>query len=348
MKEVKNKEIVIGLIVLILLCVLAIALIVTRESRNDTAKGNTVVVEEIPIDDVQAEAVQQDEPEDSIKQPEAVKEEIRNLGIKDESLVVTQEAQAEVSEGEIISAKQAGVGTEFHTEPQYREYKGDEMWQLEELYYYWMDYKLDAVNDLIRLPRVRTLTNELKGSNDFYYYGATDSKGNPNGSGLAVYADNTYYCGEWKDGKRNGKGMWLKIFPDKTGTVNGIPGVIEHMYNGTWANDYPNGEGQEHFSYDYTVADGDCIITNVIGNFKDGYYDGKLYIMTYDEKEESIDWEAEAVRGVFEYCSKTYSASGRLQVWERMKEVEDDNINFYWIFPNENQNFGIYGLKMQD
>jgi len=345
MKELKNKEIIIGLIVLIALCILAIVLILRREDRNDRAEGN-VIVEEIPIE---AEVAVEEEAEEVEPLQASVMDEIDNLAIVDEEPDAdVGNSQTVIADGEIISNKKAGVGSEYHTEPKYREYTGEEMWQLEEIYYYWMEYKLDAVNDLIRLPRVRTLTNELKGSNDFYYYGQKDSKGNPSGSGLAVYADNTYYCGDWKDGKRHGKGMMWKIFPDKTGTVNGIPGVTEHSYNGTWANDYPNGEGQEHLSYDFAIADGDCIITNVIGNFKDGYYDGDLYIMTYDPKEESIDWEAKAARGVFEYCSKTYSAKGRLQVWERMKEVEDDNDNFYWIFPEENENFGIYGLKMKE
>jgi len=347
MKELKNKEIIFGLAVLIVLCILALVLIIRRENRDDMAKGNPVIVEEIPIENEEVTVAVEEEVQKPLQA--SVTDEISNLGIKDEPPVEkTEEIQADVSKGEVISSKQVGLGSEFHTEPQYREYRGDEMWQLEEIYYYWMEYKLDAVNDLIRLPRVRTLTNELKGSNDFYYYGQKDSKGNPSGSGIAVYADNTYYCGDWKDGKRHGKGMLLKIFPDKTGIVNGIQGVTEHSYNGTWANDYPNGEGQEHLSYDYSIADGDCIITNVIGNFKDGYYNGDLYIMTYDAKEESIDWEAKATRGVFEYCSKTYSAMGRLQVWERMKEVEDDNDNFYWIFPDENRNFGIYGLKMKE
>ena len=30
-------------------------------------------------------------------------------------------------------------------------------------------------------------------------------------------------------------------------------GVIEHSYSGEWSRDLPNGQGQEHFSYDYSV-----------------------------------------------------------------------------------------------
>ena len=41
-------------------------------------------------------------------------------------------ALSEFYEGEIISKQKAGVGNEFHTEPKYREYTGEELWQLEE------------------------------------------------------------------------------------------------------------------------------------------------------------------------------------------------------------------------
>lgn len=335
MKELKNKEIIFGLMALIVLCILAIVLIVRREN-DDMSNDSPIRVEEIAIEntDVAAEA----------KKPlqAAAKDDISNLAIKEE------EVQTEVSKGEVISSKQVGESSSFHTEPKYKEYTGEEMWQLEEIYYYWMDYKLDAVDDLIHLPRVRTITNELKGSNDFYYYGSKDSKGNPSGSGLAVYADNTYYCGEWKDGKRHGKGMLWKIFPDKAGTVNGVPGVLTHSYNGVWANDYPNGEGQEHFDYDYSLIDGEYVITNVIGNFKDGYYDGELYIMTEQGENSYIEWQAEADRGVFKHCSQTPNILGKYQVWERTKLTEDDNENYRLMFDKDNKGFGIYGLKMKD
>ncbi len=337
MKELKKKEIIIGLIALIILCILAIVLIVKREN-NDVSNDSISKVEEIAIDTTDVGA------ETEAKKPlqAAAKDEIDNLAIKEE------EIQTQSSKGEVISSKRVGESSSFHTEPKYREYTGEEMWQLEEIYNYWMDYKLDAVDDLIHLPRVRTLTNELKGSNDFYYYGQTDSKGNPSGSGLAVYADNTYYCGDWKDGKRHGKGMWWKIFPDKTGTVNAVPGVMAHSYNGTWENDYPNGEGQEHFDYDYSLISGEYVITNVIGNFKDGYYDGELYIMTEQGEDSYIEWEAIADRGVFKHCSETPNILGKYQVWERTKLTQDDNENYRLMYDKDNKGFGIYGLKRKD
>ncbi len=357
MKEIKNKEIIIGLIALIVLSIVAIVLIIRRESPKD----NIPMVAEEKIEyDEQVQAAE--EPEEALaaeKAPAvadnlAIKDEAATEKVKDTETAAKQEA--EPSKKETISVTKAELAlyseTEavdkggYHTEPEFKAYIGEDMWQLEELYNYWIDYKLEAVDDLIRLPRVRTLTNELKGTNYFYYYGQTDGKGRPSGSGLAVYADNTYYCGDWKEGKRSGQGMYLKIFPDKAGTVNGISGVTEHMYNGAWVNDYPNGKGQEHYSYDYDVVDGDYLIANVIGNFSDGYYDGELYIMTTNDHEKTTDWEATAVRGVFDYCDNSISAKGKRTVWEMMKPEEDKD-PFYWLDESENTGFGIYGLKME-
>lgn len=352
MKEIKNKEIIIGLIALIVLCIVAIVLIIRRESPKDNVP---MVVEEKIEYEEGAEEEQMEALETAKAQVAA-----ENLAIMDESDVKDTEDSAKketasanketasVNKADLALYSEEEVLAEggYHTEPELKAYTGEDMWQLEELYNYWIDYKLEAVDDLIRLPRVRTLTNELEGTNYFYYYGQTDGKGRPSGSGLAVYADNTYYCGDWKEGKRSGQGMYLKIFPDKAGTINGVEGVLEHMYNGSWANDYPNGEGQEHFSFDYDVVDGDCIIANVIGNFSDGYYDGELYIMTMNDKEVPTDWEASAKRGVFDYCNKKISAKGKRTVWEKTKSNEESD-DFYWLDESENTGFGIYGLKME-
>lgn len=337
MKDLKNKEIIFGLIALIFLSILAIVLIVKRELPKEEKMDKKVLVEELQIE----EAAEQEATYRDASIADNADEQM-NIALAEE---VSKDSLA-VAEAKANLAIYPKEPSKYHTEPQYKEYTGDEMWQLEEIYAYWDEYKLEAVDDLIHLPRVRTLTNELEGTNCFYYYGGKDSKGNPNGKGLAVYEGNAYYFGEWKNGKRSGAGMYWKIYPDKTGSLNGVPGVIEHIYNGSWLNDYPNGEGQEHITYDCDIMEGDYVINNVIGNFVDGYYDGELYIMTIEGKNSTTDWEAKAERGVFDYIDKTYSASGRRKVWKLMKESEskgDDN--FAWIFEKENTEYGVYGLK---
>lgn len=339
MKELKNKEIIIGLLALIVLSIVAIVLILRREFPQEErwVKTESNEVAEANVDIEPAVAAQ-----DEVKAEDAA--DTVNLGIIEETadkpVVVSNTDKAEVA---LFAEHEVG---EYHPQPVMKKYTGDEMWQLEEIYHYWDEYKLGAVEDLIRLPRVRTLTNELSGTASFYYYGDTDSKGIPNGKGIAVYADNAYYFGGWKEGKRSGKGMYWKIYPDKTGMLNGVAGVTEHIYNGDWLNDYPNGEGQEHISYDCDVMDGEYVINNVIGNFKDGYYDGELYIMEIEDDEHTIDWEATANSGTFEYYGDTKSAMGRRKVWKRMKESDKyGEDNFAWLYEEENTGFGVYGLK---
>lgn len=81
--------------------------------------------------------------------------------------------------------------------------------QLKEMMEYWADSNQKALDDLASLDRFRAMSYSLRGSTDFYYYGDKDSNGLPSGTGIAVYADNQYYYGTWKDGKRDGKGTFI-------------------------------------------------------------------------------------------------------------------------------------------
>ena len=341
MKELKNKQIIIGLVALIVLLILAIILILRRESSTDTPKKEYVAVEELPIAD--KDAKEAENADIDLAFPEQTNNPVTTSEISVVDNLAIEPIQ-QVSGNTIYYDK----SMQYHPEPVYKEYTGEEMWQLEEIYAYWNEYKLDAVDDLIHLPRVRTITNELKGTNYFYEWGEKDSKGRPSGKGLAVYADNAYYFGEWKDGKRNGMGRYWKTFPDKTAIINGATGIMEHQYNGMWVNDYPNGEGHEHFTFDYDLASGEYAIANVIGNFKDGYYDGELYIMTVVGDDQFIEWEAKAERGSFLRVDKYDDTPGEYKVWERYYEVDDEKKNYRWMNEKENHGFGIYGLMKKD
>lgn len=337
MKQIKNKEIIIGLIALIVLLIMAIILILRRETSEETKQKEYVAVEEVPIAEKDVTMDISEASSETVNKQEAVSDIVvaENLAI---------EPLPQVSGNSI----RYDDSMQYHSNPVYKEYTGEEMWQLEEIYAYWDQYKLDAVDDLIHLPRVRTITNELKGTNYFYYCGEKDSKGNPNGKGLAVYADNAYYFGDWKNGKRSGRGMYWKTFPDKTASINGATGILEHQYSGRWSNDYPNGEGQEHFTFDYSLASGEYAIANVIGNFEDGYYDGELYIMTVVGDDQFIDWIADAERGTFLNLDKYSEDQDGKKVWRRYYTTEDENKNYRRMYDKDNKGFGIYGLKMKD
>lgn len=327
MRELKNKELIAGLIILILLSITAMVLIVKKEVKKSPDKKAQVI-----------ENVTEVSSEDSVQKNTEEKSTVEN------DTQTSTEASDSISKKNNNKMQNAQTG-EKYVPAVMKEYKG-ETWQLEELYNYWDQYQLNAVEDLIRLERVRTITDELKGTNNFYYYGSTDKNGKPDGKGLAVYANNAYYCGEWKGGLRSGEGMWLQIYPDKAATINGVKGVVEHSYNGMFLNDYPNGTGQEHFDYDMSILDRDDAYNNVIGNFKDGYYDGELYIMTINRRNSTTDWNADAKKGVYlKLEDVSISASGDEAVWENEEEDGLDQEDFLWMHPSKNGNFGIYGLK---
>lgn len=356
-KELKDKEVIIGLIIIIVLGVIALSLLIRREIQHlrkepiameersmvsdDFSQEETiedVVAIEAAVQTVEEETLQEEADTEELSEEEFVLANIR---------VVTQETGKEISEN---NKSEVGLydilGDEKYVYYSMTERKQDDG-QLKELFEYWDAYKLDAVADLVRLERLQKISEELEGTRNFYYYGSVDRLGCPSGKGLAVYADNTYYCGEWKEGLRHGKGMWLEVAIYTEDNKNYNLGVIEHSYNGQWSKDLPNGEGQEHFSYDYNVLneesmDDDKCIANVIGEFKDGYYNGEMYIMTVDVRGESTDWSGICKGGVWEPIEVGTTTDS---VWESYERDSSGNPRFHYLFPKDNKNYGIMGLK---
>lgn len=313
LRKTKNAEIVIGLIIIIILAVIALVLLVKRELSYRREK--TIVQEtEIALSHMSM-------PEEKTEEYEEI-EDIAPLPLY------------QIFGGE--KYKPASL-----TERKQEDH------QLKELFEYWDAYKLDAVEELVRLERLQAISTELAGKNKFYYYGSVDALGRPSGKGLAVYENNAYYCGEWKDGLRHGKGMWLEvaIYTEENRDKN--LGAIEHIYNGEWSRDLPNGEGHEHFSYDYSVLKEDDVknnecISNVIGGFKDGYYHGEMYVITTDATGNIKEWSATCDRGVWVPILKGNTTDA---VFEDYQKDENGNPKYHYMFPEDNKFYGVIGLK---
>lgn len=340
MKRNENFEILLALIVLIFLSMISIFLIVKKEKDSQRYDYANEINESTEEELFHLELVDTDQ-----KGNQSNKIIFNDDNENMEEVKKNDELPVELTKNDQKDSQNINTD-EFYLPSTMKQYEGEEFWQLEELFSYWNDYQLDAVDDLIHLPRVRQFTKDLRNSDNFYYYGDLNKDGMPEGRGLAVYSDDRYYCGEWSNGKRNGKGMWLQIFPDELGTVKSINAVTEHSYNGEWLNDLPNGEGQEHISYDYSAINPskEPLIANVIGGFKDGFYNENLYIMSANEDEKQIDWEAKAKKGQFVYCNEEKNILNKRAVWERMNaDAETDP--YHWIYTKNNMNHGIDGLK---
>lgn len=352
LKDIKDKEVIIGLVVIIILGAIALTLLIRREIGSRQTVVETYTEESAPVVE---EAVTTEE----MGMPSVIVEEVAPEAAE----VIEEEAEEEVSLAnvQVVTAdnsqemakeasKKTGLydvlGTQKYTPATLTDRKHEDN-QLKELYEYWDAYKLDAVADLVRLERLQKVSKELEGKNKFYYYGSVDRLGRPSGKGLAVYADNNYYFGDWKEGLRHGKGMWLEVAIYNEENKDENLGVIEHSYNGEWSKDLPNGQGQEHFSYDYNILSEESIedfrcIANVIGGFKNGYYDGEMYIMTVDDKGNSKDWNGVCEEGKWVPYQIGHTSDS---VWESYEEDEQGNHQYHYLLPKENHSYGIMGLK---
>lgn len=209
--------------------------------------------------------------------------------------------------------------------------------QLQELFRYWGDGNMDAVRDLVHLDRFETVSYSLKGSKDYYYFGDKNSSGQPNGTGVAVYANDQYYYGQWVNGMRSGEGTWISFYPSYSDNV-----VKEHLYTGQWSDDFPNGQGQEHYDYHIErMKKDDTYIQNAIGGFAGGFYNGEMYIISIEKNEKTTEWIGQCTSGIFEQVLNTMTdKKGRLAV---LSERENFDHHFY-MFEKDTKNHGVSGI----
>ncbi len=209
--------------------------------------------------------------------------------------------------------------------------------QMNEMASYWSDGNMDAVRDLAGLDRFEAMSYKLNGTKDFLYCGDVNSDGKPDGKGLACYADDQYYYGDWSNGVRSGQGTWISYYPDYNEYV-----VKEHMYTGGWLNDLPTGEGQEHIDYiqDY-MNDKDIYVQNAIGNFSNGLYNGHMYIITVNNNYETKEWYGDCENGTWKQVINTsQDKEGRSAVMDEKDNAE----NHIWLVQEKMKDNGIHGI----
>lgn len=225
----------------------------------------------------------------------------------------------------------------------YPESQEDMEQMLQGLMSYWADGNMESVDYLVRMGKYEYLSQMLNGSDDYFYVGEENADGEPNGTGIAVYANNAYYYGQFADGERSGSGFWYQIFVQDGPYSKANNGIIGHSYNGEWANDLPNGEGQEHLDID-TAYLGDRVINNVKTTFADGYYNGEIVATSLETGEGQINWTGEARYGTMVVIEGEYvkNDAGKSEV--RVLQNVDNENNYYWMLLEENCGQGITGL----
>lgn len=218
----------------------------------------------------------------------------------------------------------------------YSKVKFDKDAQLQEMMAYWEDNNQQALDDLAKLDHYIAMSWQLKGTTDFYYCGDVNGNGQPEGKGIAVYADNQYYYGDWKNGVRSGAGTWIHYHIHHTENTKDL--YTYHQYAGVWANDLPEGEGAEHYEYNLALLEERVgYDANLIGSYLQGLVHGDFYITNLYADESTKEWNASAEHGSWIYQNENKDKKGNRTVY-----VEIDNPdNYIWMHPKDNVNIGV-------
>lgn len=323
--------VLLGVIVVLLACI--IVLLILMPARRQTGRADSGTDLNQSITEYAQEQKQQDMSVDTTANAIVVspseEQEVSDKDKEENTDVETEPAAEDDDKTAIV------VDVEDESDVSYtKEYI------LNEALPYFADNNQDAIWDLAHLKRYVKLSAELEDTNSYYYQGEVDSEGQPNGKGLAIYEQNSYYYGEWSHGVRNGEGTWFRFYIQQKDKNNAMGKYIAHSYAGTWANNLPNGQGAEHYEVDISKLPAhDRILQNVVGNFTDGLYDGELYANTVDYTGNVEEWEGVASKGVFELW-RDMSAIGECSVWRK----RDDKSLCMDIDKSENKNQGIREL----
>lgn len=310
-----------GIIIVLLLCIIVLLFLSPGRRENDDTEALQQNMLDYANEQKQNDNVTTDTPSQGIIVVES--SDLPEQAETPTSVETTQIPEAEhteedyIPESDTIDKTAIVVDIEDENDVSYtKEFIMNEMMP------YFADNNLAAIWDLAHLKRYVKLSAGLKNTNTYYYQGGTDSSGRPDGIGLAIYENNTYYYGSWSHGMRSGDGRWIRFYIDEIGAKTTKKKYQSHSYSGMWSNDLPNGEGAEHYDVDVSqIAYNERVIQNVVGNFTNGLYDGDMYANTVDHLGNVEEWDAVAHQGVFELW-RDMSSIGECSVWRNKDDFE--------------------------
>lgn len=331
----KDKAVLIGVIVILLLCILLLFVFLLRSGNTNKQDSQDALQQSITD-----YAHEQKQNDNLVEKPETGAIIVDSAASSKQGESRTKEETGEADDeielvSENVDKTAIVVDIEDESDVSYTK-----EFILNEMLPYFADNNLEAVWDLAHLKRYVKLSAGLENTDTYYYLGDVDGQGLPDGIGLAIYEKNTYYYGSWSHGVRSGDGRWYRFYIDAIGQPITKKKYQAHSYSGQWANDLPNGEGAEHYDVNISqLAVRERILQNVVGNFKDGLYDGELYANTVDYTGNVEEWNGTAHNGVFDLW-RDVSAIGECSVWKK----RDDNNVYMDIDEADNKNQGIKEL----
>lgn len=125
-----------------------------------------------------------------------------------------------------------------------------------------------ALYELQESADAKDLSFSVRDGEHYIYF--PDGESNNRGIGLYTFKEcscKQWYYGEYKDGKREGTGIWYYV---SSSTEDGS--LYKEVYDGSWSGDKPNGKGRQ------LIALGDRVDTDKKFKVKNGLFYGKYKI----------------------------------------------------------------------
>lgn len=334
-----KKRLIVAIVQIGLVLVLLIITIQLTSGRGGERKGEDINRLDVAMEDA-------DEQGEMANEEELVNEEDLKEGLSDfdDKNAGEETARPDYTAGPKETARPGASSSPDPSAspvPLYQNVEFEIESQLGEIMYYWADNNMRAITELAFLEHNKAMSYSLTGSEDYYYYGDADASGVPDGQGIAVYADNRYYYGTWKDGKREGQGTFLHYHVYEMQENDDV--YSYHFYTGGWAGDRPEGSGSEHYEFNmHNLQDGIGYNSNLIGSYKNGLYHGDFFITNIYSDNNTKEWDASATEGVFQYQNDSRDKKGRRAV--QVDRADDDN--YIWMYPADNKNLGVPCLNV--
>lgn len=320
-----------GVIVVLLICILV--LLFSGTERRQKAEESAASQLQQNISDYAQQQKQEGEQYTGEKKAPIIIERKEDMEIEERE----QEKQEEAASPESADKDKTAIVVDVEDE---NDVCYSKEYILNEALPYFRDNNQEAIWDLTHLKRYVKLSEGLKGTDSYYYTGEVNADGKPQGEGLAIYEDNSYYYGHWENGLRCGDGRWFHFYIRVKDKTNKMGIYMAHSYSGGWKDDLPDGYGSEHYDVDISKLEmRERILQNVVGNFSSGLYDGELFANTVDYTGNEEEWYGTAEKGVFELF-RDVSAIGECSVWQK----KDDQNLYMDIDESENKNQGIEEL----
>lgn len=319
------------ILVTIIPFVLIILVLLVTLVLNHTGKSSSEQVQD-SIKEYADAGKQEMEPKSENKDPEVTVSEEEPTGEEEAVQTMPPSEQETPAPTPVPTKTPQPAGKEID----FSKVKYDKDAQLKEMMGYWEDNNQQALSDLAYLDRFRAMSWSLKGTTDFYYYGEKGTDGKPNGTGIAVYADNQYYYGQWKDGVRSGEGTWFHYHIPASKGAGEL--VKFHQYTGAFQGDLPEGEGSEHYDFNTEKMNSKQRYTsNLIGTYHAGLVNGSFYLTTIYADGNMEEWNATAVNGSWQYIYNKADPKGNKPVYVSTTDEED----CVWMNPKENTGIGV-------